>query len=116
MNESHDATRLAIELRMRLGEITHPVDESTANGLRDTVGHYAAALQKLGMKPEAAAAAIKMVLREAGFEARPDAQPGDVITPEDQLCIDVVAWCIESFNGLDAEPTPRPPDPSNKRS
>ena len=102
MSESHDPTRLAIELRMRLGELTHPVDESTANELRDTVCHYAAALRKLGMQPEAAAAAIKRVLHEAGFEARPDAQPGDAITPEDQLCIDVVAWCIEGFNDREA--------------
>jgi hypothetical protein len=116
MNESHDATRLAIELRMRLSEITHPVDESTANELRDAVGRYAAALRALGMKPEAAVAAVKIALREAGFEARPDAQPTDVVTPEDQLVIDVVAWCIEGFDGLDAEQTPRPPEPSNKRS
>ncbi len=116
MNESHEATRLAIELRMRLGEITHPVDEPTANELRDAVGRYAAALRTLGMKPETAVAAVKLVLREAGFEARPDAQPTDVITPEDRLLTDVVGWFIESFDSLDAEPTPRPPDPSNKRS
>jgi hypothetical protein len=118
MNESHDATRLAIELRMRLGEITHPVDESTANELRDAVGRYAAALRTLGMKPEAAVA-VKLVLREAGFEARPDAQPTDGITPEDQLVIDVVGWCIEGFegfDGVDAERTPRPPEASNKGS
>lgn len=116
MNESHDATRLAIELRMRLGEITHPVDESTASELRDAVGRYAAALRTLGMKSEAAVAAVKLVLREAGFESRPDAQPTDVITPDDQLFIDVVGWCIEAFDGLDAERAPGPPEPSNKRS
>ncbi len=95
-NESHDATRLAIELRMRLGEITHPVDESTANELRDAVGRYAAALRTLGMTPEAAVAAVKLVLREAGFETRPDAQATEVITPEDQLFIDVVGWCMKA--------------------
>ena len=101
MTESHDATRLAIELRLRLSELTHPVDESTANELRDMVGHYAAALRKLGLKPEAAVAALNRVLREAGFEAPPDAQPTDAITPEDQIRIDVVAWCIEGFNDLE---------------
>ncbi len=116
MSESHDATRLAIELRMRLGELTHPVDESTANELRDTVGRYAAALRTLGMKPEAAVAAVKRVLHEAGFEARPDAQPTDAITPEDQLLTDVVRWCVEGFNDLEAEPASGPPDGSNKRS
>jgi hypothetical protein len=102
MKESHDATRLAIELRMRLSELTHPVDTSTANELRGTVGHYAAALRTLGMTPEAAVVAVKTVLREAGLEARPGAQPTDVITPEDQLLIDVVGWCIEGVKGLEA--------------
>jgi Holliday junction resolvasome RuvABC DNA-binding subunit len=102
MTESRDATRLAIELRLRLSELTHPVDESTANELRDMVGHYAAALRTLGMKPEAAVAAVERVLHEAGLEARPGEQPTDAITPEDQLRIDVVGWCIEGFNDLEA--------------
>ena len=102
MNDSADATRLAIELRMRLSEITSPVPESTANELRDAVGRYAAALRTLGMKPEAAVAAVKIALREAGFEARPDAQPTDVATPQDQLFADVVGWCIDGFNGVTA--------------
>jgi hypothetical protein len=101
MSESRDATRLAIELRMRLSELTHPIDEATASELRDTVGHYAAALRKLEMTPEAAMAAVKRVMREAGLEARPDGQATDVITPDDQLAIDVVEWCIEGFNGVE---------------
>jgi len=67
MTESRDATRLAIELRLRLSELTHPVDESTANELRDMVGRYAAALRTLGMKPEAAVAAVERVLHESGL-------------------------------------------------
>ena len=102
MSESHDATRLAIELRLRLSEFTLPIDESTANELRDAVGHYTAALRKLGLKREAAVAAVKRVLHEAGFDARPDAQPADAITPRDQVLIDVVGWCIEGFNDLEA--------------
>ncbi len=102
MTESGDVTRLAIELRLRLSELTHPVDESIASELRDAVGHYAAALRKLGLKPEAAVAAVKRVLYEAGFEARPDAQPADAITPHDQVLIDVVGWCTEAFNALEA--------------
>jgi len=108
MSESDDATRLAIELRMRLSAIAHPVDESAANELRDAVGRYAAALRALGMTPEAAVAAVKIALREAGFETRPDAPPTDNITPDDQLVSDVVAWCIEEFDGVD--------EASNKRS
>jgi hypothetical protein len=42
------------------------------------------------------------VLREARFEPRQGAQLTDVITPEDQPLIDVVGWCIESFNALEA--------------
>ena len=33
---------------------------------------------------------------------RPGEQPADAITPEDQLRIDVVGWCIEGFNDLEA--------------
>jgi hypothetical protein len=54
------------------------------------------------MKPEAAVAAVKRVLHEAGFEARAGEQPTDAITPEDQLRIDVVGWCSEGFNDLEA--------------
>jgi hypothetical protein len=116
MHDSDDATRLAIELRMRLGDVTHPIDKSTANELHQAVARYAAALRTLGMKPEAAVLAVKSALREAGVSARPDAQPTDVVTPEDQLFSDVISWCVEGFDGLEAERTPRLPEPSNKRS
>ena len=111
MHDSDDATRLAIELRMRLSDLAHPVDKSAENELHQTVARYTAALRTLGMKPEAAVAAVKSALREAGFEARPDAQPAGAITPEDQLFTDVVGWCVEGFGDPEAERTPRPPEP-----
>ena len=82
--------------------MTHPIDKSTANELRDTVGHYAEALRTLGKKPDAAIATIKSLLREARSKARPDAQAAAVIEREDQLLSDVVGWCTEAFNGLEA--------------
>ena len=86
MNESDDATRLAIELRMQLREATIPANKSTAHELREKVSRYAEALRALGMTHQEAAAAMKGVMREARLA------PGKA----DDLLSDIDGWFAEA--------------------
>jgi hypothetical protein len=94
-----DATRLAIELRLRLSGLTFPVGESAAHELRDKVGQYAEALVALGMTAEGAVTAVRAVLSEAGFDSQPRAASIGAINPEDRLVLDVVRWCMDGAQG-----------------
>ena len=95
---NHDATQLAGQLRVRLGEVMFPVSTSSAEELRTHVREYAAALRTNGVTPEAAVIEVKRVLFDAGLEPTTHTKSTEAaLTPRDHLCGSVVAWCIEGY-------------------
>jgi hypothetical protein len=98
MYDADDATRLAIELRLRLEETGTFVDDEGPHDLRRTVDQYVGALKALGLTPSSVCAALRAILDEAGVMAETAADTPESSAPRELLHNQVIAWGTEAYS------------------
>src|SRR5262249_24022449 len=98
MNDAHNATRFAIELRLRVEAMgQHFVVDGTEDELRRAVGQYVRALKALELGQNDACAALRAVLHEAARTAHTEAEDSASVAAQEQLRRQVIVWGTEAY-------------------
>jgi len=98
MQHADDATRFAIELRLRLEEVgSPPVADGAETDLHRRVARYVGALKGLEFAQNDVCAALRAILHEAGVMEQPETESSELTAPRESLGRQVVAWGIEAY-------------------